>query len=176
LQSGSIQIFEEAGQAMMKGTLVAAALGMTMLAASMLPAQTIEISSAEERTSARGPETAYTGIGIAEFLFRANDASHLTAAEISFEPGARTAWHNHPAGQYLIVTAGIGWVQARGEQKRIVRAGDVVWTPPGVFHWHGATATQGMRHLAVWEFVDGSGGDLGEHVSDEEYLAEAAAN
>ena len=65
-------------------------------------------------------------------------------------------------------------LQARGDEKRIVRAGDVVWTPPGVFHWHGATATQGMRHLAIWEFVEGSGGELGEHVSDEEYLAEAA--
>lgn len=167
---------EGTGKAKMKETLVAAALALSPFAASMLPAQTIEISSAEERTSARGPDRAYTGVGIAEFLFQANDASPLTAAEISFEPGARTAWHNHPAGQYLIVTAGVGWVQARGEEKRVVRAGDVVWTPPGVFHWHGATATQGMRHLAVWEFVDGSGGELGEHVSDEEYLAEAAAD
>jgi quercetin dioxygenase-like cupin family protein len=157
---------------MTKRTLVAAALALSSLGASMLPAQTIEISAAEDRTSVRGPESAYTGVGIAEFLFRANDASPLTAAEISFEPGARTAWHNHPAGQYLIVTAGVGWVQARGEKKRVVRAGDVVWTPPGVFHWHGATATQGMRHLAVWEFVDGSGGELGEHVSDEEYLGD----
>jgi quercetin dioxygenase-like cupin family protein len=67
-------------------------------------------------------------------------------------------------------------VQARGEKKRIVRAGDVVWTPAGVFRWHGATSTQGMRRLAVWEFVDGSGGGLGEHVSDEEYPAEAAVD
>jgi quercetin dioxygenase-like cupin family protein len=147
-----------------------AALTTAFVTASVLSAQSIEISSAHERTSARGPEAAYTGVGIAEMLFRANDSSDLTAAEISFEPGARTAWHNHPAGQYLIVTAGVGWVQARGEEKRTVRAGDVVWTPPGVYHWHGATATQGIRHLAVWKFVDGSGGDLGEHVSDEEYL------
>jgi quercetin dioxygenase-like cupin family protein len=147
-----------------------AALTTAFVTASVLSAQSIEISSAHERTSARGPEAAYTGVGIAEILFRANDSSDLTAAEISFEPGARTAWHNHPAGQYLIVTAGVGWVQARGAEKRTVRAGDVVWTPPGVYHWHGATATQGMRHLAVWKFVDGSGGDLGEHVSDEEYL------
>jgi quercetin dioxygenase-like cupin family protein len=158
----------------LKGSGFAAALGIASFAASMLAAQDIEISSAAERTAARGPESAYTGVGIAEFLFRANESSDLTAAEISFEPGARTAWHNHPAGQYLIVTAGVGWVQARGEEKHVVRAGDVVWTPPGVFHWHGATATQAMRHLAVWEFVDGSGGELGEHVSDEEYLAESA--
>jgi quercetin dioxygenase-like cupin family protein len=151
-----------------------ATLTMAFVTATVLSAQSLEISSAHERTAARGPATAYTGVGIAEFLFRANESSDLTAAEISFEPGARTIWHNHPAGQYLIVTAGVGWVQARGETKRIVRAGDVVWTPPGVFHWHGATATQGMLNLAVWEFVDGSGGELGEHVSDEEYLAESA--
>jgi quercetin dioxygenase-like cupin family protein len=161
---------------MVNRTVVTAALATQLFAASLLLAQDLEITPADARTSARGPETAYTGVGIAEILFRANDASSLTAAEISFEPGARTAWHNHPAGQYLIVTAGIGWVQARGEAKRIVRAGDVVWTPPGVFHWHGATATQGMRHLAIWEFVEGSGGELGEHVSDEEYLAEAATD
>lgn len=147
-----------------------ATLTTAFVIASALSAQSLTISSAHERTAARGPEAAYTGVGIAEILFRANDSSDLTAAEVSFEPGARTAWHNHPAGQYLIVTAGVGWVQVRGEEKRTVRAGDVVWTPPGVFHWHGATATQSMRHLAVWQFVDGSGGELGEHVGDEEYL------
>jgi quercetin dioxygenase-like cupin family protein len=161
---------------MIKGSVLSATFAVAFLAASMLAAQDIEITSAGARTAARGPEAAYTGVGIAELLFRANESSDLTAAEISFEPGARTAWHNHPAGQYLIVTAGVGWVQARGEEKRVVRAGDVVWTPPGVFHWHGATATQAMRHLAVWEFVDGSGGELGEHVSDVEYLAEAASD
>jgi quercetin dioxygenase-like cupin family protein len=161
---------------MIQRIVFSATLTMAFVTASVLSAQNLEISSAHERTSARGPEAAYTGVGIAEILFRANESSNLTAAEISFEPGARTAWHNHPAGQYLIVTAGVGWVQARGEEKRIVRAGDVVWTPPDVFHWHGATATQGMRHLAVWEFVDGSGGELGEHVSDDEYLAESASD
>jgi quercetin dioxygenase-like cupin family protein len=161
---------------MIKETMFPATLALGFFAASMLSAQDLQISSAHERTAARGPEAAYTGVGIAEILFRANESSNLTAAEISFEPGARTAWHNHPAGQYLIVTAGVGWMQARGGSKRVVRAGDVVWTPPGVFHWHGATATQGMRHLAVWEFVDGSGGELGDHVSDEEYLAESASD
>jgi quercetin dioxygenase-like cupin family protein len=94
---------------------------------------------------------------------------------VSFEPGARTVWHNHPAGQYLIVTSGSGWIQQRGGEKRAIRAGDVVWTPPGVFHWHGATANDAMSHLAVWQFVDGSGGEVAEHVGDEVYLAEVAA-
>jgi quercetin dioxygenase-like cupin family protein len=155
---------------------LSAALTMAALAAGPGFAQSIEVTGVSERTSARGPEAAYTGVGIAEILFRANENSDLTAAVVTFEPGSRTAWHNHPAGQYLIVTSGIGWVQARGEEKRVIKAGDVVWTPPGVFHWHGATATQSLSHIAVWEFVDDSGGELEEHVSDEIYLAEPASN
>lgn len=150
------------------------ALSLAALAAATGFAQSIQITRTEERTSARGPDAAYTGVGITEILFLANDNSDLTAAEVTFEPGSRTAWHNHPLGQYLIVTAGVGWIQARGEKKRVIRAGDVVWTPPGVFHWHGATTSQSMTHIAVWQFVDGSGGELEEHVTDEEYLADPA--
>jgi quercetin dioxygenase-like cupin family protein len=106
-------------------------------------------------------------------LFGATASRPLTAVEVTFEPGAHTAWHNHPAGQYLVVTSGVGWVQQRGGEKREIRAGDVVWTPPGVAHWHGATPTHALSHLAIWEFVDGSGGELFEHVSDEDYLAPA---
>jgi quercetin dioxygenase-like cupin family protein len=160
---------------MARKNYTAAALSIALFASSIVYAERLEISHPEARSSARGPDAAYTGVGIAEILFRANANSNLTAAEVTFEPGARTAWHNHPAGQYLIITSGVGWVQARGEKKRVVHAGDVVWTPPGVFHWHGATATQSMTHIAVWEFVDGSGGELGDKVSDEEYLAEPAA-
>jgi quercetin dioxygenase-like cupin family protein len=98
------------------------------------------------------------------------------AVHVTFEPGARTAWHTHPAGQYLVVTSGVGWVQERHGEKRRIRAGDVVWTPPGVEHWHGATATNSMSHIAVWEFVGGSGGEMMEHVSDEDYLDEPAAD
>lgn len=142
--------------------------------ASSASAQGLKITHAQDRTAARGPESAYTGVGIAEFMFRNGAESNMTMAEISFEPGSRTVWHNHPAGQYLIITSGVGWVQARGEKKRVVKAGDVVWTPPGVFHWHGATSKQQMKHLAVWEFVNGSGGEVGQHVTDEEYNSPAA--
>jgi quercetin dioxygenase-like cupin family protein len=159
---------------MLKTGFVTALLLWLALASSPLVAQPIEITPADVRTAARGPQTAYTGVAIAELLFRANDKSNLTMAEISFEPGSRTAWHNHPAGQYLYITSGVGWVQSRGESKRVVKAGDVVWTPPGVFHWHGASATQGLRHIAIWEFVAGSGGELEEHVTDAEYLAKPA--
>jgi quercetin dioxygenase-like cupin family protein len=136
----------------------------------------IEITPSAARTSMLGPDTAYTGPAVAEMLFSANESSDLTAAVVTFAPGTRTAWHNHPAGQYLIVTAGVGWIQERGAAKREIRAGDVVWTAPGVFHWHGATTANSMSHIAVWAFVDGSGGELGEHVSDDEYLAAAAAD
>ena len=148
----------------------AAALGVAAAAE-----EQIEITSLEARTTIRGPERAYTGAAIAEVLFGANASRSLTAVEVTFEPGAHTAWHNHPAGQYLVVTSGVGWVQQRGGEKREIRAGDVVWTPPGVAHWHGATPTHAMSHLAIWEFVDGSGGELFEHVSDEDYLAKPAA-
>jgi quercetin dioxygenase-like cupin family protein len=134
----------------------------------------IEITPIDARATIRGPEQAYTGAAIAEVLFGAKASSPLTAVEVTFEPGAHTAWHDHPAGQYLVVTSGVGWVQQRGGAKREIRAGDVVWTPPGVAHWHGATPDHAMSHLAIWEFVDGSGGELFEHVSDEDYLAAPA--
>jgi quercetin dioxygenase-like cupin family protein len=146
-------------------------LALGALAAAAAPAQNIEITSGESRTTSRAPATAYTGEATYETLFAQGERSSMMAVNVAFEPGARTVWHNHPAGQYLIVTSGVGWVQQRGEAKREIRAGDVVWTPPGVFHWHGATTDSAMSHLAVWQFVDGSGGEVGEHVSDEVYLA-----
>jgi quercetin dioxygenase-like cupin family protein len=141
-----------------------------------LYAQDIAITHSEDRMAARGPATAYTGVGITEILYLHNDESDLTGAEIRFEPGARTSWHNHPFGQYLYITQGVGWVQARGEEKQLVRSGDVVWTPPGVFHWHGATTMQAMTHIAVWRFDGDSGGEFGPLVTDEEYLSELATD
>ena len=153
---------------------IAAIVSVAALSAATGAAQQIEITRNGARATIRGPEQAYTGAAIANVLFSATAASALTAVEVTFEPGAHTAWHNHPAGQYLVVTSGVGWVQQRGGRKREIRPGDVVWTPPGVAHWHGATPTQAMSHLAIWQFVDGSGGELMEHVSDEDYLAPAA--
>jgi quercetin dioxygenase-like cupin family protein len=149
---------------------VAAALAIAMGATAL--AQKIVITPSTARATIRGPAQAYTGAAIADTLIAPNDSSRVMAVTVTFEPGARTAWHNHPAGQYLIVTSGIGWVQERGGTKREIHAGDVVFTPPGVAHWHGAAPTSAMSHFAVWEFVGGSGGELMEHVSDAEYLAE----
>jgi quercetin dioxygenase-like cupin family protein len=153
---------------------IAAIVSVAALSVATGAAQQIEITRNGARGTIRGPEQAYTGAAIANVLFGASAEKPLTAVEVTFEPGARTAWHNHPAGQYLVVTSGVGWVQQRGGKKREIRPGDVVWTPPGVAHWHGATPTQAMSHLAIWQFVDGSGGELMEHVSDEEYLGPVA--
>lgn len=154
----------------------ATALLLALTASSALQAQSLQISTATDRVSAPGPAAAYTGTAVTEMLFQNGERGSLTAAEITFAPGSRTAWHNHPKGQFLIITGGSGWVQARGEPKRLVRAGDVVWTPPGVFHWHGATDTRSLRHIAVWDFLDGSGGELLEHVSDSDYLSQAESD
>jgi len=152
---------------------IAITVGLAVLvAASALAQQHIVITPSGARPTIYGPAQAYTGRAVADTLVAPNDSSHVMAVTITFEPGARTAWHNHPAGQYLIVTSGVGWVQERGGKKREVHPGDVIWTPPGVAHWHGATAKNAMSHLAVWDFVDGSGGELMEHVSDADYLAE----
>jgi quercetin dioxygenase-like cupin family protein len=151
---------------------IALAVVLATLAAASAAAQRIVITPSGSRPTIHGPAQAYTGTAVADTLIAPNDASHVMAVTITFEPGARTAWHSHPAGQYLIITSGVGWVQERGGKKREVHPGDVIWTPPGVVHWHGATATNAMSHLAVWEFVDGSGGQMMEHVSDAEYLAD----
>lgn len=102
-------------------------------------------------------------------LFAATANTRATGGHVTFEPGARSAWHTHPAGQTLIVTSGIGWVQQWGGERREIKPGDVIWTPPGVKHWHGATATNGMRHIAIQEQVDGKVVDWMEQVSDEQY-------
>jgi len=104
-------------------------------------------------------------------LFQAPDPARVAGASVTFEPGARTAWHTHPLGQTLIITAGCGWVQTKGSAREEVRAGDIVWFPPGEKHWHGATATIGMSHIAIAEALDGKTVDWMEKVTDAEYGA-----
>jgi quercetin dioxygenase-like cupin family protein len=97
----------------------------------------------------------------------------VSAASVTFEPGARTAWHTHPLGQTLIVTAGRGWVQREAGPIEEIRPGDVVWFPPGEKHWHGATSTTGMTHIAIQEALDGKAVEWMRHVADDEYLGAA---
>jgi quercetin dioxygenase-like cupin family protein len=103
--------------------------------------------------------------------FKGSDPARVGGAIVTFEPGARTAWHTHPLGQTLIVTAGCGWVQREGGVIEEIRPGDVVWFESGEKHWHGATATTAMTHIAIAEALDGKTVDWMEHVTDTQYLA-----
>ena len=120
--------------------------------------------------SGKGPEEYFTGAVRIDPLFQAPDPARVTGALVTFEPGARTAWHTHPLGQTLIVTSGGGWAQRLGGPVEEIRPGDVIWFPPGEKHWHGATATTGMTHIAVQEQLDGKAVEWMEKVTDEEYI------
>jgi quercetin dioxygenase-like cupin family protein len=133
-------------------------------------AQSITISrSGSQPSSSQGEAEYFTGSVRIDPLFPASDQSRLAGARVTFEPGARTAWHTHPAGQTLIITAGTGWVQNWGGPVQEMRQGDVVRIPPGVKHWHGATATTRMIHVALHEHLNGKVVDWMEKVSDEQY-------
>src|SRR6187397_2589995 len=119
--------------------------------------------------SGKGPAEWFTGTVRIDPLFQPNDHRRAAAAMVTFEPGARTAWHTHPLGQTLIVTAGVGWVQREGGPVEEIRPGDIVWFPPGLKHWHGATATTAMTHIAIQEAQSGKMVDWMEKVSDEQY-------
>lgn len=130
---------------------------------------TVTITRAGSQPSTRGPAEYFTGAVRVDPLFQPKDPSRVAGASVTFEPGARTAWHTHPLGQTLLVTAGVGWVQIEGGRIEEIRPGDVVWFPPGVRHWHGATPTTGMTHTAIQEALDGKVVDWLEHVTDEQY-------
>lgn len=126
-------------------------------------------AEADRDTFVGGPDW-FTGTATVSMLFSPNGPRTFGGANVTFEPGARTAWHVHPAGQTLVVTAGSGWVQSEGEPRRDLKPGDVVWTPPGVRHWHGATDTESMTHLALQGGIEAKVVDWQEHVSDAQYL------
>ena len=132
----------------------------------------IEIKPNGSRPSGRGPAHNFTGSVVIDPLFDASEHTHATGGLVTFEPGARTAWHTHPAGQTLIVTTGTGWVQESGGERRQIQPGDVIWIPPNVKHWHGATTTNRMSHIAITNMVDGSNVDWLEQVSDVEYAGQ----
>src|SRR5438445_9167598 len=131
----------------------------------------MEIKRVGSQPSAKGPADWFTGTVRIDPLFQAPDPALVAGASVTFEPGARTAWHTHPLGQTLIITSGCGWVQREGGPKEEVRPGDVVWIPTGEKHWHGATATTAMSHIAIAEAFDGKSVDWREQVSDEQYQA-----
>ena len=129
----------------------------------------MEITRIGSRPSSKGPEDWFTGSVRIDPLFQPNDARRAAAATVTFEPGARTAWHTHPLGQTLIITSGCGWVQREGGAVEEIHPGDIVWFEPNEKHWHGATASNGMSHVAIQENLNGKVVDWMEKVSEEEY-------
>lgn len=129
----------------------------------------MEIKRNGSQVSGRGPAEWFTGSVRMDPLFAAPAPARVTGLDVTFEPGARTAWHTHPLGQVLIVTAGCGRVQREGGKVEEIRPGDVVWIAPGEKHWHGAAPTTAMSHIAIQEKLDGRYVDWLEHVSEVEY-------
>jgi len=130
---------------------------------------TMEIKRNGSRPSGKGPEAWFTCTVRVDPMFQVGDPTRLSGGQVTFEPGARTMWHTHPLGQTLIVTSGLGWVQCEGGQTEEIRPGDVIWFPPGEKHWHGATATTAMTHIAITESLNGKNVDWMEKVSDAQY-------
>ena len=131
----------------------------------------MEIKRSGSRPSTKGQAEYFTGNVRIDPLFQANNPSRAVGASVIFEPGARTAWHTHPLGQTLIITFGCGLVQRWDDQIQEIHPGDVVWIPPGEKHWHGATSTTAMTHIAIQEQLDGKTANWMEKVSDEQYQA-----
>ena len=129
----------------------------------------MELKRAGTRPAQKGPPEWFTGEVTVEPLSNPPEPSRVGVASVTFQPGARTAWHTHPLGQTLIVTAGCGWAQRWGGPVEEIRPGDVIWFPPGEKHWHGATPTTAMMHIAIQEKLDGKAVDWMEKVSDEQY-------
>jgi 4-carboxymuconolactone decarboxylase len=151
---------------------------MLMVLAALAPltragsATTIEVSRTSERDAVIAPAQNFTGTVRLKSQFRRAAPSRLSGALVTFEPGARTKWHTHPIGQTLIVTRGTGHVQEWGSPRQTIREGDIVWIPPGVKHWHGASASSSMSHVAFVETLDDKTVDWLESVSDQQYSAE----
>ena len=126
--------------------------------------------------SEKGPADYFTGTVRLDAPFQGNEPARVSGATVTFEPGARTNWHTHPLGQTLIVTAGQGWVQLEGGPVEEIRPSDIVWVAPGEKHWHGATATTAVTHIAIQERLEGKAVDWLEPVSDEQYQATTKAD
>src|SRR5713226_6832682 len=135
----------------------------------------MELKRNGSQPSGKGPKDNFTGIVRIDPLFQPPKPARVFGASVTFEPGARTAWHTHPLGQTLIVTSGCGWVQSEGQPKVEIRPGDVVWCPPNEKHWHGATATTAMTHIAILEHKDGKNVEWMERVTDAEHAAGESA-
>jgi quercetin dioxygenase-like cupin family protein len=135
----------------------------------------VDIKRNGSQPSGKGQTEYFTGSVRIDPLFQAPDPARAVGSSVTFEPGARTAWHSHPLGQTLIVTAGCGLVQSWGEPIEKILPGDVIWSSPGEKHWHGATGTTAMTHISIVEQLDGKSAEWMEKVSDEQYQAVSRA-
>jgi quercetin dioxygenase-like cupin family protein len=131
----------------------------------------MEIKRIDSQPTGKGPAEWFTGSVRIQPMFENREPARARGASVTFEPGARTAWHTHPLGQTLIVTSGLGWAQRESGPIEEIRPGDVVWFSPNEKHWHGATPTKAMTHIAIQEALDGKVVDWMEHVTDKEYLS-----
>jgi quercetin dioxygenase-like cupin family protein len=151
---------------------LAAAIGLASLTVTVAWAQSnqfIAVTRAGTQPSTAGPAANFIGSVRVDSRFQGSTPARVGGGTVTFEPGARTAWHTHPLGQTLIVTAGVGLVQQWDGAIQEIRPGDIVWIPAGVKHWHGATATTGMAHIAISETLDGKTVEWMEQVSEEQY-------
>jgi len=142
---------------------------MTDVAAAQTSAPQITITPTTAQEVITGAPDHFTGSVRVKSLFDPTEPSRTSGGVVTFQPGARSAWHTHPLGQILIVTDGVGWIQQWGGPVQVVRKGDVVWIPPGVKHWHGATPTSAMTHIAVQESLNGVAVNWLEQVTNEQY-------
>ena len=149
--------------------LAATVISLCLVASSSESSQSITVTRSGSQPSRQGPAENFTGSVRIDPLFNASPPSRTSGCRVTFESGARTAWHTHPLGQTLIVTTGTGWVQPWGGPTQEIREGDVVWIPPGQKHWHGAAPTTSMTHIAIQEFLDGKNVEWMEKITDEQY-------
>jgi quercetin dioxygenase-like cupin family protein len=152
----------------MRVWVICAAIGLVAHAAPPVGKQVV-IVRRDAAPPVRGPADRFTGEAHVDSRFSGAAGTRVTSAIVSFKPGARTAWHSHPHGQLLVVVDGNGWMQQEGGAREAIRAGDMIWTPAGVKHWHGAAADSAMSHAAIIENVDAQEVTWMEQVSDEQY-------
>jgi 4-carboxymuconolactone decarboxylase len=147
---------------------------LLLLSSVALAAPALDILRTGQRPVAKGASENFTGEVSIDLRFQREPPARVGGATVTFQPGARTAWHKHPLGQTLVVTAGTGWVQREGAPRQTIRTGDVVWIPPEVKHWHGAATGSAMTHVALVESLNGNVVTWLEHVSYEQYRSSQA--
>jgi quercetin dioxygenase-like cupin family protein len=158
-------------RAAMPGVALLATIAFNACAADALSAQSMTVVRNGERASIIGAPANFVGNARIDPLFAAQAPSKVSAGYVTFQPGARSMWHTHPLGQMLVVTTGTGWAQQEGADKQVIKPGEVIWTPPGVKHWHGATSTTGVTHMAIQEALDGKNVEWLEPVTEAQYGA-----